>query len=551
MKTMLRHVLTAALLLASSAAALAQGAVLQGGPTTPGHAPMYVGQGSSQAVVQDSGPASGGAVGLGLSELLLAKRGTGAAPYANGGTGPLGTSACMYDGPTNAAAGYHYLCMDPNAQGGGLIAYGAGGAASALPLQFLVNGLPFVFGGQMNITGPLIITPPAGAGQGLVVNQVGLTGTVAGVVSTASGGNPALAYNQIFVSNDEAGVTGGSDPKYTYAQNVAMATGGLTSTGTKIALNAFLYKFSASAPTTPRDHIAMNFGGLIDAGDGGTGTALGQSKGTMFGGGCNVTARAGATNLLEVACMEIDRAMLTGSSATYSFGISLVDSGNIRAAVQDAAIAISGGGGGSGGWGSALLFTDLNGGMPVCTTCTLIKADTSTPMTVSQVMDFSTNVTATYLLRGPSGFYIDGNANIVGASAIFSGAGTNLTLSGNAAPQMLFSASSGSTKQAQFYFQNDVWRIADAGVADRMTLAIATGAPTFLASTAIPAGGTAGSCINFTSTTNFGVCPGSGAPTLAAAKGSLYLRSDGSTTNNRAYINTDGSTTWTPLTTGS
>ena len=67
--------------------------------------------------------------------------------------------------------------------------------------------------------------------------------------------------------------------------------------------------------------------------------------------------------------------------------------------------------------------------------------------------------------------------------------------------------------------------------------------------TAIPAGGTAGAGLMVSSTANFGVFFGSGAPTLSAAKGSLYLRSDGSTTNDRAYINTDGSTTWTALTT--
>jgi hypothetical protein len=46
-----------------------------------------------------------------------------------------------------------------------------------------------------------------------------------------------------------------------------------------------------------------------------------------------------------------------------------------------------------------------------------------------------------------------------------------------------------------------------------------------------------------------GMYVGSGAPTIAAAKGSLYLRSDGSGTADRAYINTNGSTTWTALTT--
>ena len=45
------------------------------------------------------------------------------------------------------------------------------------------------------------------------------------------------------------------------------------------------------------------------------------------------------------------------------------------------------------------------------------------------------------------------------------------------------------------------------------------------------------------------ICFGSGAPTLVAPKGSIYLRTDGSTTNNRAYIASDSAGTWTALTT--
>ncbi len=36
---------------------------------------------------------------------------------------------------------------------------------------------------------------------------------------------------------------------------------------------------------------------------------------------------------------------------------------------------------------------------------------------------------------------------------------------------------------------------------------------------------------------------------VSAAKSSLYLRSDGSTTNDRMYVNTNGTTTWTAVTT--
>lgn len=67
--------------------------------------------------------------------------------------------------------------------------------------------------------------------------------------------------------------------------------------------------------------------------------------------------------------------------------------------------------------------------------------------------------------------------------------------------------------------------------------------------TAIPAGGTAGAGFLLSSTSNFGIFFGSGAPTLSAAKGSLYLRSDGSSTSTRMYVNTDGGTTWTNVVT--
>ena len=70
------------------------------------------------------------------------------------------------------------------------------------------------------------------------------------------------------------------------------------------------------------------------------------------------------------------------------------------------------------------------------------------------------------------------------------------------------------------------------------------------AGTAIPANGSATARIGLSSTAAFGIYFGSGAPTgLTAAKGSLYLRSDGSGINDRAYINTDSGTTWTAIVT--
>lgn len=71
--------------------------------------------------------------------------------------------------------------------------------------------------------------------------------------------------------------------------------------------------------------------------------------------------------------------------------------------------------------------------------------------------------------------------------------------------------------------------------ADSATAPVAGGAASFLA----------------TSTAGLGVYFGSGAPTVTAAQGSLYLRTDGSTTSTRAYVNSDGGTTWVAITTAS
>jgi hypothetical protein len=86
------------------------------------------------------------------------------------------------------------------------------------------------------------------------------------------------------------------------------------------------------------------------------------------------------------------------------------------------------------------------------------------------------------------------------------------------------------------------------GAATSVTSLAATGNITADSASALVAGG-ASAFIATNTAVGMGIYVGSGAPTVAAAKGSLYLRSDGSGTGDRAYINTNGSTTWTALTT--
>lgn len=66
--------------------------------------------------------------------------------------------------------------------------------------------------------------------------------------------------------------------------------------------------------------------------------------------------------------------------------------------------------------------------------------------------------------------------------------------------------------------------------------------------TAIPVGGAAGKGVLVSSVANFGLFFGSGAPAISAAKGSLYMRSDGTGTADRMYVNVGG-TTWTAVNT--
>ena len=78
----------------------------------------------------------------------------------------------------------------------------------------------------------------------------------------------------------------------------------------------------------------------------------------------------------------------------------------------------------------------------------------------------------------------------------------------------------------------------------------ATGNITADSATALVAGG-ASAFIATNTANSMGIYVGSGAPTVSAAQGSLYLRSDGSSTSTRAYVNTNGTTGWAAITTAS
>jgi hypothetical protein len=87
------------------------------------------------------------------------------------------------------------------------------------------------------------------------------------------------------------------------------------------------------------------------------------------------------------------------------------------------------------------------------------------------------------------------------------------------------------------------------GPAMSVTSLAATGNVTADSASALVAGG-ASAFIATNTAAGMGVYIGSGAPTVAAAKGSIYLRSDGSSASTRLYVS-DGGTTWIAVTTAS
>lgn len=112
------------------------------------------------------------------------------------------------------------------------------------------------------------------------------------------------------------------------------------------------------------------------------------------------------------------------------------------------------------------------------------------------------------------------------------------------APYAQFSV--GSAITALFFLSDtQVWSNSSGVEMGRITASAltATGNAGILTGTAIPAGGTAGSGYKFSSTSNFGLFFGSGAPSLSAARGSFYLRSDGLA----PYTNINGTTGWMPI----
>src|SRR6202166_1462919 len=289
--------------------AWAQSTLLQGGPWTPGHVPQYAIGAGQQPVVIDGGGAAGSGAGGNVSEIGVTARGTGTAPYAGQGTGPLGTNICDYDAPITNPTGYHYLCMSANAQGGGLLVFGNAGGATQLPLQFIINGVAYPFPGGLSglVVGSTSVTGGS-SGQCLTIaagflgSQSCVASAVTSLTGDVTGTGPGATATTLATVNSNVGSFGSSISIPNFIVN---AKGLVTSAGSNpVIAPAGTLTGSILAPGVVNSSLtsvgALASGSLttgftpVNPAQGGTGLASGTSGGVLAFTGATTIVSSGA-----------------------------------------------------------------------------------------------------------------------------------------------------------------------------------------------------------------------------------------------------------------
>jgi hypothetical protein len=258
--------------------------LLQGGPTTQNHIPQYSSSGNMQPSVVDGGGSGGGALGYNPSEIgITAISPTGVYPVANGGNGPNHEHGCFYDAPITNSGGYHYLCLDPNALGGGLLSYGAVGGAAVLPFNQIINGVSYTFAGVPtslpNLTYLSIVL-------GTLQHQFDTSPPLAGYIAVGSSASPQT--------------TPGSDFSITRYENYTQACdGNAQDTECNAALNVLSYGGATSVQTVSGVNIYVSGSSTV-------------SQANVQGLNSHAWVTGSSINTAEGAYLEGDRGTSTG-----------------------------------------------------------------------------------------------------------------------------------------------------------------------------------------------------------------------------------------------
>jgi|GEM_PF-5840461 len=229
-----------------------QASVLQGGSFTAGLPSFYSSSGGSQPIINQSATAAGGAQSI--KEMSIISRGTGTAPFTGGGGGYLGSTFCLYDGPTTGQ--YHQLCLSPSATGGfGMLSYNAGGGASSQDLKFVINGTSYSFPFSSGA-----VVGPGSSTVGHIATWANTAGTLladGGPAPTPGGSSGQVQYNNagsfggFTVGGDATLNTGTGSLTVSKIGGISVSLGGTLSTASSFATSgAFPLTLTATASTS-------------------------------------------------------------------------------------------------------------------------------------------------------------------------------------------------------------------------------------------------------------------------------------------------------------
>jgi hypothetical protein len=492
--------------------------------------------------------AAGGTTGLTFSGGPITSVGTltlgGVLVVSDGGTGTSSLTA------NNLLLGQGTGAIIPMPFGGatGQILAASTGAAPGFTAQPTLNvslTVPKIIGGTA--TGStLILLATSGAGAGsesvsiaggpngastfAVFNSLGLT------VGTATNGSGTIVVgarpnngelNGIYVSRDiTASATGaikiGSTIRGTLSHIADLFVEPLA--GATAVITSDWYGISISGPFittggTSLDYQALRIGDCSVVGGGGTVT--GTSRAILVEGGVSEFRGSIVGGRNSNSSLILQSTTGTGGPAAND---SIKFQGGIAGATPIASFVVGTSGAGTLTGGLTLGYFGTSGNIAGAISFVEGSAADGRGLTIQRSTVASTGANWTVSAGGAK----SGASNSKGGDILFVSGVTT----GNATSGISFYAFPGN-----------------AGATSDNALTLAASYDSFgvscLPLTPLPAGGTNGLGFKFTNQGNFGIFFGSGAPTLTAIKGSLYLRSDGTSTATRMYINTDGAATWT------
>jgi hypothetical protein len=278
---------------------------------------------------------------------------------------------------------------------------------------------------------------------------------------------------------------------------------------------------------------------------------------------------------LGLQAFEADTSVGQYSAVDFKTGliIALLSTDLTAGSVENAGIRFVNAATTSPGWIEGIQFGSASGYWPFGpATSTATMIGTQPPIltesyTAGYGIDFSAVTFGTAFLKS-KGFLVDGSGNETLLSALFSGSSsgtTTLKAAATASGTLTLPAATDTLADlagAQTFTNKTI-----AFASNTLTGVAPLASPTFTGTVAAPtvvitanfvalsgsgtvAGGNTVAGLGM-GTAGVGIYYGSGVPTISASQGSIYLRTDGSSSTTRMYINTNGTTGWINVTTPS